>query len=51
MAGEDERQAKPNFVWTVRLAAEGAARCTVQAKPGRAAAGGTANGPGEAWYE
>jgi phosphoribosylformylglycinamidine synthase subunit PurL len=27
-----------------------AARRTVQAKPGRAAAGGTANGPGEAWW-
>jgi hypothetical protein len=35
MAGEDERQAKPNFVWTVRLAAEG----------------GKMYGPGEAWYE
>jgi hypothetical protein len=35
MAGEDERQAKPNFVWTVRLAAEG----------------GKMYGPSEAWYE
>jgi hypothetical protein len=33
MAGEDERQAKPDFVWTVRLAAEG----------------GKMYGPGEAW--
>jgi hypothetical protein len=32
-AGEDERQAKPDFVWTVHLAAFG----------------GKTNGPGEAW--